>query len=563
MGHMGQICKLPTVVESSQQIDLYHKRPQSQDQQQLQEQILSDNQFNNIPNQYSLQLSCTPELVIPQYGQKMHSLQDSYYTPEFLGIKFLIKDEGKQRQSSVHTEQQNRKSYRRSVSAVQSGRKISHSAITLGDNQIQITMINNITQCLAKKKIYVEIYSGPQQNDRNQSDCEDEILYALGATIVKKLSKHTHYLIWQYGFLSTLEKAKEWNIKIVNPMWVNECLTKKREVDASNFPIIELTPQEIQELVKKDRVHMKKGKQSNQQIQDEEEEEVNEFKTRHIFSLYKNQLQQIAKGFNKSYVPISNFKQISKSIQGINKQDLINEEFDTEQVEVSQKINSQFISKKSSKTQKSKTQQNDQKFTLAIHKSCDFNILNLFEHINLNDQYQLVIDEDMKIKCDILVINEDKLIYDLIFCCCCLNKQTKIISQKWIIKQEQNPKKEISFNQYQLTYNMQKSTNNMITIEILFPYNFYVYLSKPKTSQQKTINQNLRLGLEQLIQNFGGKITQKEFCDIMVVMKIMFKTTAQAILNSNPNIKIIHAEWLYKSIQQGCLIDLNEYIIQQ
>ncbi|CAD8143706.1 unnamed protein product [Paramecium pentaurelia] len=532
MGYMGQICKLPSVDESSQ--------PQSQDQQQLQEQILSDNQFNNIPNQYSLQLSCTPELVIPQYGQKMHSLQDSYYTPEFLGIR-------KQRQSSVHTEQQNRKSYRRSVSAVQSGRKISHSAITLGDNQIQITMINNITQCLAKKKIYVEIYSGPQQNDRNQSDCEDEILYALGATIVKKLSKHTHYLIWQYGFLSTLEKAKEWNIKIVNPMWVNECLTKKREVDASNFPIIELTPQEIQELIKKDRVHMKKGKQSNQQIQDEEEEEVNEFKTRHIFSLYKSQLQQIAKGFNKSYVPISNFKQISKN--------LIHEELDTEQVEVSQKINSQFISKKSSKTQKSKTQQNDQKFTLAIHKSCDFNILNLFEHINLNDQYQLVIDEDMKIKCDILVINEDKLIYDLIFCCCCLNKQTKIISQKWIIKQEQNPKKEISFNQYQLTYNMQK--------KILFPYNFYVYLSKPKTSQQKTINQNLRLGLEQLIQNFGGKITQKEFCDIMVVMKIMFKTTAQAILNSNPNIKIIHAEWLYKSIQQGCLIDLNEYIIQQ
>ncbi|CAK72349.1 unnamed protein product (macronuclear) [Paramecium tetraurelia] len=456
-------------------------------------------------------------------------------------------NQGKQRQSSVHTEQQNRKSYRRSASAVQSGRKISHSAITLGDNQIQITMINNITQCLAKKKIYVEIYSGPQQNDRNQSDCEDEILYALGASIVKKLSKHTHYLIWQYGFLSTLEKAKEWNIKIVNPMWVNECLTKKREVDASNFPIIELTPQEIQELLKKERVHIKKGKQSNQQIQDEEEEEVNEFKTRHIFSLYKNQLQQIAKGFNKSHVPISNFKQTSKN--------LIHEELDTEQLEASQKINSQFLSKKSSKALKSKQQQIDQKFTLAIHKSCDCNMLNLFEHINSNDQYQLVTEEDMKIKCDILIINEDKLIYDLVFCCCCLNKQTKIISQKWILKQQQNLKKEIAFNPFQLTYNMQK--------KILFPYNFYVYFSKPKSSQQKTINQNLRSGLEQLIQNFGGKITQKEFCDIMIVMKIMFKTTAQAILNSNPNIKIIHAEWLYKSIQQGCLIDLNEYIIQQ
>ncbi|CAD8050057.1 unnamed protein product [Paramecium sonneborni] len=462
----------------------------------------------------------------------------------------------KQRQSSVHTEQQNRRSYRRSASAVQSGRKISHSAITLGDNQIQITMINNITQCLAKKKIYVEIYSGPQQNDRNQSDCEDEILYALGATIVKKLSKHTHYLIWQYGFLSTLEKAKEWNIKIVNPMWVNECLTKKREVDASNFPIITLTPQEMQELLKKDKVHLKKGKQSNQQILDEEEEDINEFKTRNIINQFKSQLQLIPKVINKSYVSISNFQQPSKSIRGLAKQsDIIHEELDTEQLEVSQKINSQLISKKSSKAKQSKPQQIDQKFTLALHKSCDGNILNLFESINLNYQYQLVLEEDIKIKCDILIINEDKLIYDLIFCCCCLNKQTKIVSQKWIIQQQLNPQKVISFSQYLLTYNMQK--------KILFPYNFYVHFSKPKTSQQKTIHQNLRQGLEQLIQNFGGKITQKEFCDIMIVMKIMFKTTAQAILNSNPNIKIIHAEWLYKSIQQGCLIDLNEYIIQQ
>ncbi|CAD8054040.1 unnamed protein product [Paramecium primaurelia] len=542
---MGQICKLPSVTESIIDEDLNDKRHQSQDQQQ-QEQIVNSNPLNASPHQYSLQLSCTPELVMPQYGQKMHSLQDSCYTPEFLGIR-------KQRQSSVHTEQQNRKSYRRSVSAVQSGRKISHSAITLSDNQIQISIINNITQCLTKKKIYVEIYSGPQQNDRNQSDCESEILYALGATIVKKLSKHTHYLIWQYGFLSTLEKAKEWNIKIVNPMWVNECLTKKREVDASNFPIIELTSQEIQELLKKDKVHQKKGKQSNQQIQ-EEEEEINEFKTRHIFSQFKSQLQQISKNINKSYVSISNYKQQSKNILDQNKKELIHEELETEQLEVSQKMNSQLLSKKSSKNQKSKLQQIDQKFTLVLHKSCDFNILNLFDQINMKDQYQLIIEEDMKIKCDILIINEDKLIYDLIFCCCCLNKQTKIISQKWIIKQQQNQKKEISYNQYLLNYNMQK--------KILFPYNFYVYFSKPKTSSQKTINQNLRQGLEQLIQNFGGKITQKEFCDILIVMKIMLKTTAQTIINSNPNIKIIHAEWLYKSIQQGCLIDLNEYIIQ-
>ncbi|CAD8134435.1 unnamed protein product [Paramecium octaurelia] len=550
---MGQICKLPSVTESIQDEDSNDKRPQSQDQQQ-QEQILNSNQLNTVPNQYSLQLSCNQEFGIPQFGQKMHSLQDSCFTPEFLGIR-------KQRQSSVHTEQQNRKSYRRSASAVQSGRKISHSAITLRDNQIQISIINNISQCLAKKKIYVEIYSGPQQNDRNQSDCEDEILYALGATIVKKLSKHTHYLIWQYGLLSTLEKAKEWNIKIVNPMWVNECLTKKREVDASNFPIIQLTPQEVQELLKKDRVHIKKGKQSNQQIQ-EEEEEINEFKTRHIFSQFKDQLQQIAKSTNKSYVSISHYKQSSKDIHDKVKQELIHEELETEQLEVSQKMNSQMLSKKSSKNQKSKTQQIESKFNLVLHKSCDFNILNLFEQINLKDQYQLVMEEDMKIKCDILVINEDKLVYDLVFCCCCLNKQTKIISQKWIIKQQQNQKKEISFNQYLLNYNMQKSTNNIITIEILFPYNFYVYFSKPKTSQQKNINQNLKQGLEQLIQNFGGKITSKEFCDIMVVMKIMLKSTAQTILNSNPNIKIIHAEWLYKSIQQGSLTDLNEYIIQ-
>ncbi|CAD8051221.1 unnamed protein product [Paramecium sonneborni] len=465
-------------------------------------------------------------------------------------------NQGKQRQQSVHTEQQNRRSYRRSVSAVQSGRKISHSAITLGDNQIQITMINNITQCLAKKKIYVEIFSGPQQNDLNQSDCEDEILYALGATIVKKLSKHTHYLIWQYGFLSTLEKAKEWNIKIVNPMWVNECLTKKREVDALNFPIITLTPQETQELLKKDKAHQKKGKQSNQQMLDDEDEDTNQFKTRHIFSQFKSQLLLIHKSINKTYVPISNFKQTSKSIRGLSKQDIIHEELETEQLEVgSQKINSQLITKKSSKALLQKPQKIDQKFTLVLHKSCDGDILNLFESINLKDQYQLVTEEDTKIKCDLLVVNEEKLIYDLIFCCCCLNKQTKVISQKWIIQQQLNPKKDISFNHYILTYNMQK--------KILFPYNFYIYFSKPKSTQQKTINQNLRSGLEQLIQHFGGKITQKEFCDIMIVMKIMFKTTAQTILNSNPNIKIIHAEWLYKSIQQGCLIDLNEYIIQQ
>ncbi|CAK72350.1 unnamed protein product (macronuclear) [Paramecium tetraurelia] len=83
---MGQICKLPSTEESNLDTHSNDIRPLSQDQQLLQEQILSDNQFNNIPNQYSLQLSCTPEIVIPQYGQKMHSLQDSQYTPEFLGI---------------------------------------------------------------------------------------------------------------------------------------------------------------------------------------------------------------------------------------------------------------------------------------------------------------------------------------------------------------------------------------------------------------------------------------------------------------------------------------------
>lgn len=41
----------------------------------------------------------------------------------------------------------------------------------------------------------------------------------------------------------------------------------------------------------------------------------------------------------------------------------------------------------------------------------------------------------------------------------------------------------------------------------------------------------------------------------------MFKSTAQQIYNMLPNLKIIHAEWIYKSIQNGKLIDLSEYIV--
>ncbi|CAK71261.1 unnamed protein product (macronuclear) [Paramecium tetraurelia] len=82
---MGQICKLPSVTESIQYEDSNDKGPQTQDQQQ-QEQILNSNQLNTVPNQYSLQLSCNQEFGIPQFGQKMHSLQDSCFTPEFLGI---------------------------------------------------------------------------------------------------------------------------------------------------------------------------------------------------------------------------------------------------------------------------------------------------------------------------------------------------------------------------------------------------------------------------------------------------------------------------------------------
>ena len=68
------------------------------------------------------------------------------------------------------------------------------------------------------KKIYIEIYNG---ND-NVSDSFYEILFKYKITQCKRLHKRIDYIIFKDGHLKTLKYAVLNNLKVVNPLWIDD-----------------------------------------------------------------------------------------------------------------------------------------------------------------------------------------------------------------------------------------------------------------------------------------------------------------------------------------------------
>lgn len=108
--------------------------------------------------------------------------------------------------------------------------------------------------------VYVEVFN----NNINISETTYSYLERLGAKIEKRLNKKCNLLIWKDGSLKTIEKAREYQIPIVNSLWLEDCIENCHCADfekyATNIPQeSELPFLTVQQSKKKRKILESKG----------------------------------------------------------------------------------------------------------------------------------------------------------------------------------------------------------------------------------------------------------------------------------------------------------------
>ena len=123
------------------------------------------------------------------------------------------------------------------------------------------------------KKIYCEIFNGPD----NISETFVLRLQNYKAHIYKSLSKYLNYIVFKDGKLKTKRFASLNNIKLVNPLWIDDKITKEIFEDDSKYIVhvnyAEISPNNISNY-----------KKTTYEKEEDEFDEVDEFQIK--FSNY-------------------------------------------------------------------------------------------------------------------------------------------------------------------------------------------------------------------------------------------------------------------------------------
>ncbi len=87
---------------------------------------------------------------------------------------------------------------------------------------------------LAGIRAFVEV----RTKNENRSECVEEQMQNLGATIMPKLGPKTTHLVFKDGSLATYNKAKKLGVHIVSVNWIEACKRSKARVPEGEYPTI-------------------------------------------------------------------------------------------------------------------------------------------------------------------------------------------------------------------------------------------------------------------------------------------------------------------------------------